>query len=382
MLLPAPHARAQKITAGVIGGGSLTGGFPDVIRQSSPAALPIRTWSPSKDLLGGGLVEIALAPRWSLEMNAIFRQLNGNIATVFADGSLHSISPNPVVTWQFPVLVKHRWPGGRIRPFVVAGPSFRTTGNLNANDPSHFGVTAGAGLEIRARMLRISPAVRYTRWGRDKLYAAPTQLNQLELVAGFGRASESGWRPLGSRVALGFTFGTTLTRDFPARSMPAGPAPEIYPPAQWPVEIRTFSPLTHVYGASVKVDLWRRLALLAEALNRPVSTFAAEVTYPGGTRMRAGGHRPGNWSFPVLVRYRFPGRGAEPFLAFGPAFRMRQAYRGVSPFGWTAAAGVAWRAGRVEIAPGIRFTRWAPPRLAWDERSRRSQAELLVGFFF
>lgn len=121
-------------------------------------------------------------------------------------------------------------------------------------------------------------------------------------MAGFGRASESGWRPLGRRLALGLTLGTTLTRDSPARTTPTGPAPEIYPPGQWPVEMRTFSPMTHVSGVSIKVDLPRRLSLQADALNRPVATFAAEVTYPGGKRMPAGSHRPGNWSFPVLVR--------------------------------------------------------------------------------
>ena len=73
-------------------------------------------------------------------------------------------APNTVVTWQFPVLVKYKFPLGRLSPFLEGGPSFRSAGNLNRSDPSHVGVSAGVGVEAQWRRLRIAPRVRYTRW--------------------------------------------------------------------------------------------------------------------------------------------------------------------------------------------------------------------------
>lgn len=57
-------------------------------------------------------------------------------------------------------------PAGRA-PFLEAGPSFRAAGNLNGYNPSHFGVTAGGGAEIRKGAVLLSTALRYTRWAKD-----------------------------------------------------------------------------------------------------------------------------------------------------------------------------------------------------------------------
>lgn len=51
---------------------------------------------------------------------------------------------------------------------AVLGPSFRLDGNFNGTVPSHYGVTAGAGVEARLGRIKISSAVRYTRWGRER----------------------------------------------------------------------------------------------------------------------------------------------------------------------------------------------------------------------
>lgn len=58
---------------------------------------------------------------------------------------------------------------------LEAGPSFRASGNLNGYNPSHFGVTAGAGMEIPKGWALLSTALRYTRWAKD---GSPNYLRQ------------------------------------------------------------------------------------------------------------------------------------------------------------------------------------------------------------
>ena len=76
-------------------------------------------------------------------------------------------------------------------PFAEAGPSFRLAGNLNGYNPSHYGITAGGGVETRTRGVLLSPTLRYTRWERDTpTYPGPsyqnfrTNANAVELVVG------------------------------------------------------------------------------------------------------------------------------------------------------------------------------------------------------
>lgn len=47
---------------------------------------------------------------------------------------------------------------------VEAGPSFRLSGNLNAYNPSSYGLTAGGGVETHYKALNTGPVLRYTRW--------------------------------------------------------------------------------------------------------------------------------------------------------------------------------------------------------------------------
>jgi Outer membrane protein beta-barrel domain len=179
----------QRLSVGVVAGGGLTSAFKDQFLpyQEPPGSTSIflgtRSFSQSRDYLVGGMVELHFNIHWSLELNGLFRQLHMTWAAVLPDGSLNSISPSPVVTWEFPVLAKYQVQRGKVNPFVQAGPSFRTTGNLNGADPSHIGITGGLGVEIHWRGMKIAPAARYTRWASDR-GRRPTAPDQVELLAG------------------------------------------------------------------------------------------------------------------------------------------------------------------------------------------------------
>ncbi|MEP6535761.1 MAG: hypothetical protein ABJF23_10620, partial [Bryobacteraceae bacterium] len=137
--------------------------------------------------LAGLMAETNVAGNVSVEVNALYRPIrasgsNPDRKTVFE-----------VLTWQFPVLAKYRWSRKTWSPFAEAGPSFRLSGNLNGYNPSSYGVTAGGGVETRARGNRLAPAIRYTRWARDASpYSVPgytfdyprTKSNSIEIVCG------------------------------------------------------------------------------------------------------------------------------------------------------------------------------------------------------
>ncbi len=128
--------------------------------------------------LAGFAVETAFTDALSMEVNAIYNPLRGFSEPVVGNGN-----PFVVLTWQFPILVKYRLRREGWNPFVEAGPSFRLTGNLNGYDPSHLGISVGAGIEKRIDGFRFRPAVRYTRWARDE-ERIQTNSNALELVFG------------------------------------------------------------------------------------------------------------------------------------------------------------------------------------------------------
>ncbi|HXG34638.1 MAG TPA: hypothetical protein VNJ11_14835 [Bryobacteraceae bacterium] len=387
LLCLSSSASGRKMSAGVVVGRSLTHGFRDLtdytfmppLELGVPSQLVgVRFWSPSRDWLFGGMLQVRLNQHWYLEVNALFRQINGSSAT-FQPPEAPPTKADPtthVVTWQFPVLAKYRFYGRRTSPFVAIGPSFRTEGNLNADKLSHHGIAAGAGFEMNWRRVKIAPTIRYTLWAADKRPGGhQTASDQVELLVGFSKASEEDWRPLGRHVSLGFTLGVNVSHDYPtSRSLHELPA---YPDASY-VHI-TSGARNLIYGPTVEVRLPHRFSVEVGALHRPIA-LTQEVVYAGRTVRSTSASV--TWVFPVLAKYRLPVRGPTPFVALGPSFRKRQSFSiNSSRYGLTAAVGLEWRVGPVRIGPALRYTHWAA---AWTgiEGPRRNQPEALVGFSF
>jgi hypothetical protein len=355
--------------------------YYNFVPSPEPGAPPFfvgtRYWSPSKDYAVGGMLELHFNPHWSVEVNGLFRQLNGKWAAIQPDGSVNSISPHPVVTWQFPVLAKYRFQGRKLNPFIEAGPAFRTAGNLNSSDPSHHGLTAGTGLEFHWRSLKIAPTVRYTLWAADKYpdNAAQTGPDQVEILLRLSRGTESIWRPLGRHASLGFTLGTNLTGEISRTTT----VYEGLEPGQGGTLMILPGPRSLIAGPTLEVRLPRSFSVEVDALYRRISS-ASEQSFADGTSYRLT-HRYVTWVFPVLAKYRFPIRGREAFVGLGPSFRLPQTLSNSSPYGATATAGVEFRVRDLKIAPAIRYTHWRPDA-PWDDLAVRNHAELLVGFSF
>lgn len=93
-------------------------------------------------------------------------------------------------SFEIPVMGKWRSGGGLVRPIVGAGVSFRRWGDFGSFlggdlDRNNTGFVLGGGIEIRAIFLKITPEIRYTRWGSQSF--TPTvqaNRNQVDFLVG------------------------------------------------------------------------------------------------------------------------------------------------------------------------------------------------------
>jgi hypothetical protein len=90
--------------------------------------------------------------------------------------------------FEVPILLKKRFTPLPVQPFLSGGATFRfvptVTRNgldLNVSPGTGFGLTAAAGVSIKALLLRIEPEFRATRWLRGPYLP---QNNQVEFLVG------------------------------------------------------------------------------------------------------------------------------------------------------------------------------------------------------
>lgn len=116
----------------------------------------------------GPMVELRLPFRLSVEADALYHPFN---VTTAATGSSTTLSDTSYSVWEFPILAKFHFGGPVLDPYVGAGPEFRTQpGGLisqNIAQISRDGFVLAGGLDIKLKIIRLSPEIRYTHWGAD-----------------------------------------------------------------------------------------------------------------------------------------------------------------------------------------------------------------------
>jgi len=183
-----PNAFGKAVSIGGVVGMGLSNDFPSTVSDIN--GIPgSRSFSDAKSPVIGLMIELEPIRKLFIEFNGLYRPLH------LADETLLSSSGQPipptrsgrvtVLTWEFPILAKYKVASARTKPFFEVGPAFRSSGNLNGANPSKYGATGGAGVEARWGKVRISPALRYTRWANDQTMASSTNRNQIEAIIGF-----------------------------------------------------------------------------------------------------------------------------------------------------------------------------------------------------
>jgi hypothetical protein len=171
---------------GIRGGVPFTGGLSNV--TTAGVDIVTKTFSSSNEYVIGPMIEVHLPLGLSVEADGLYRPLNYTIQNqVVPQPTVYQTSMN-VSSWEFPILGKFRFPFPLFKPYVDAGPSFRTVGS-SLNFLSNKGITAGLGVELKISKLRIAPEIRYTHWGSDQttianFAAAASNTNQGEFLIG------------------------------------------------------------------------------------------------------------------------------------------------------------------------------------------------------
>jgi hypothetical protein len=161
----------------VIGG--LKIGIPITDAVSTVETLSTPPVSPSGYELGV-YGEVRLPAKFSIEVDALHRGYTFNSETGTTSGS----------SWEFPIVAKYHLLKGPIKPYIEGGLSFsRLSGveNLVVNHNTNFGVVLGAGVDIHALVLHISPEIRYTGNALKNFDSVVTSnQNQVAVLIGIG----------------------------------------------------------------------------------------------------------------------------------------------------------------------------------------------------
>ena len=126
----------------------------------------------------GPYVELRLPARMAIEVDALYRSYDFRNAGIGASAS----------SWEFPVLLKHRFPVPLVKPYFDAGVSFSRLSDINLaslNHRSNYGIVVGAGVEFNLLLIKVSPEVRYTGWAL-RTFDGQVQSNRNQVAVLFG----------------------------------------------------------------------------------------------------------------------------------------------------------------------------------------------------
>lgn len=183
-------ASAQMVSFGVRGGLPFTNFF-------SAVSNPGETFeSSSTQFILGPTVELHLPAGFGVEVDALYRHFHYSGTATLVDVLTASSASN---AWEFPLLLKYRLPGAFVRPYLDAGAAFdhwsgtkQLTGLVGLTNSSTSGAdagfVAGAGIELHLPFVKLSPEIRYTRWGSVNISDLSNVLrsnpNQAEFLVG------------------------------------------------------------------------------------------------------------------------------------------------------------------------------------------------------
>jgi opacity protein-like surface antigen len=204
-LLASMSVLAQPFSAGIKAGIPLT----DFLNATENGLFQYN--APTQRYIVGGVAEVRLPLGFGVEFDALYRRLGfsgsgyGGLPTF---GTVSATGSN----WEFPLLLKYRFHFPVVRPYVDAGVAWDTIAGLHetfsevrvtgisgppspgaeAQKNTTMGFAMGAGVDIHAIVLHISPEIRYTRWNSaqigstlDSTTLLRSNLNQAEFLVGF-----------------------------------------------------------------------------------------------------------------------------------------------------------------------------------------------------
>jgi hypothetical protein len=206
LFLGAITAFSQPFSAGLKVGTPLTD-FVDTVQSGN-----FNATSTTNRYIIGVTAELHLPLGLSIEGDVLYRHFSYNSQSNLVDVVTNVSAKSNA--WEFPILAKYKFPSKIIRPYVDGGVAWDTLQGLSASistltpingvgsfstttsstsSPSELknstttGIVFGAGVEVKALLIKISPEIRYTRWTSQHFTAANllnSNQNQAEFLVG------------------------------------------------------------------------------------------------------------------------------------------------------------------------------------------------------
>ena len=101
-------------------------------------------------------------------------------------------------SWELPLTAQYRFPGSVIRPYLEVGVSLNHLSSLFAPfvthsqpgtyKPDHYtkdrrGPVVGGGIEFKLPFMRVTPGLRYTRYGQAEFWLP--RVDAIDFLVGF-----------------------------------------------------------------------------------------------------------------------------------------------------------------------------------------------------
>lgn len=189
-LAGAAFAFAQPVTFGVRVGEPLTD-FVSTVRNGPVEGILgqfSNFYSNTRPYILGSTVEVKLPAGLGIELDALYRRLNFSGTEITTNGlasATTAISSTSANAWEFPLLLKYKFKVPLVKPYVDAGFAWDTLAGLKqsirqtvgaitntyttstpaGSKKGASGFVLGAGVDIHAVVLHLSPEIRYTHWG-------------------------------------------------------------------------------------------------------------------------------------------------------------------------------------------------------------------------
>jgi len=342
----------------------------------------------------GPKVNVDFSESISLEVDALHREIRSHNTSTYLYCPLDQLpdcsmpvrmtrsSNGAEFTWEFPVLGKYQISGGRMKVFIEAGPSFRP-----AENREQTGATAGVGMELALRTMRLSPALRYSHWGYNGKYVGANR-DQLQFVLGIdGLLNEETISAFGHKISLSVVAGLALTGALRTRSESFTNTLEIDPstgrlvPVDGSVIVNS-NRTSPVIGFATSLALPKQMSVEVGALYRPLNARDISTFSNGFSRERS--FTVLTWEFPVLAKFKLPVLKTRPFVEFGPSFRASGNLNDARPSrqGITEGIGMELHKRGPAITPTLRFTHWAADPTPNAKATHPNQIDLVVGLRF
>lgn len=160
-----PPSFAQNLHFGLKGGVP----FTDLVESGGNVSDLSSRWTL------GPMIELDLPAGLGVEFNALYRRIGYS-----------ALQDNTASAWDFPLLLKYKFPGILARPYISGGWVFRNIGDIPRLSAGSNGVAFAGGVRISVPVIQISPEIRWTRW--EDTTAGPAAVlgsrNQFEILVG------------------------------------------------------------------------------------------------------------------------------------------------------------------------------------------------------